>query len=224
MIRIDFVISKTVKIVSPNKGFTLMEVLIAVSLSAIIVALVAGAMNVGRSAWEKGSEKIELQQMNRLIETLFRRQLGSICFRQVLDKKNYPFGGSAQNMSFLTTASSDGGDGASLFVVSYKVEQDSDSLLYSIVLEEENFASKVVSIKKAGFDSSLDRVRRKTILRDLDNVVFSYKNVKNGQVSGWYPSWTDPDSFPSAVSIKILKKNSDYLQYVFSVDNINMID
>lgn len=218
MIRIDFAISKTVKIVSPNKGFTLMEVLIAVSLSAIIVALVAGAMNVGRSSWEKGSEKMERLQANRWVESVIRRQIGSICFRQVYGKGIYPFSGGPQFMNFLSSSSIDGGDGASLYLVTYKVEQNKETTSYKLIVGEENFAANSVAIKKDPVDGGTENRRIKVLIPESTSIKFFYTD-KTGAVKDVEGSVWDKNSnrLPSSVKIEIVDEYNQTSQILSSI-------
>ncbi|HEX7533874.1 MAG TPA: prepilin-type N-terminal cleavage/methylation domain-containing protein [Syntrophales bacterium] len=37
-----------------NRGFTLLELLIALTITAMIVAIIFGALRIGIRAWEKG--------------------------------------------------------------------------------------------------------------------------------------------------------------------------
>lgn len=204
------------KRITRDSGFTLMEVLIAVSLAAIIVAIVAGALNVGRRAWEKGSEKMEEQLTGRWLETVIRRQIGSMCFRQVLGKRPYPFEGNQGSMRFLSSASTDGGGGNSLYVITYIVEPIEGSPNVRLVAEEENLAENLVAIKKNPLDGSSENKRRRVIVAEALKIIFNYKKTE-ALKSIWTGDWPQGVTYPSAVLIDVLNIKNENTRLFISV-------
>lgn len=203
-------------------GFTLMEVLIAVSLSAVIVAIVAGAINVGRKAWEKGSARMDEQQLGRWTDSLIRRQIGSVCSRQIVGKKIYPLTGDTQYMRFVTSASSDGGSGDSLYIVAYSVVKDHDTSLYKLVIEEENFASNMVSLRPAGNGGFTDAVRRRELIAGLSGIRFAYKSSLPAKNTPWLNAWGDLERFPSAVLVELVFSEDKTSRIITSIDQIEI--
>lgn len=62
---------------SGGRGFTLMELLLAMSILAIMVTLLMGAFRVGYRAWEKGDEVVASMQRLRAVLNLVRLQLSA---------------------------------------------------------------------------------------------------------------------------------------------------
>lgn len=60
-----------------GRGFTLMELLLAMSILAIMVTLLMGAFRVGYRAWEKGDEVVAGMQRLRAVLNLVRLQLAA---------------------------------------------------------------------------------------------------------------------------------------------------
>ena len=48
-----------------GRGFTLLEVILAVSILAVIVVLATAALRIGLRAWESGQRHADLQQESR---------------------------------------------------------------------------------------------------------------------------------------------------------------
>ncbi len=61
-----------------NDGFTLLELLISLTILAVIIGLIAGAFRIGVRAWEKGERDIERRQQQRIVLDLMKRQLMSV--------------------------------------------------------------------------------------------------------------------------------------------------
>jgi general secretion pathway protein J len=65
-----------------GRGFTLLEVILAVSILAVIVVLATAALRVGLRAWESGQRRANLQQENRaLVELVSETLAGASPYR-----------------------------------------------------------------------------------------------------------------------------------------------
>ena len=58
-----------------GEGFTLIEVILAVSILAVVVLLATTALRVGLRAWEAGQRRVDLQQENRAVVELVSESL-----------------------------------------------------------------------------------------------------------------------------------------------------
>jgi general secretion pathway protein J len=65
-----------------GRGFTLLEVILAVSILAVIVVLATAALRVGLRAWESGQRRADLQQEKRaLVELVTETLAGATVYR-----------------------------------------------------------------------------------------------------------------------------------------------
>lgn len=60
-----------------SPGFTLLELLLAISIFAVVVAVLFSSFWVGIGAWEKGEAGIEFQQRKRAVSELLFREISS---------------------------------------------------------------------------------------------------------------------------------------------------
>ena len=63
--------------VEKGRGFTLLELLLAISIFAVVVAVLFSSFWVGIGAWEKGEAGIEFQQRMRAVSELLFREISS---------------------------------------------------------------------------------------------------------------------------------------------------
>jgi general secretion pathway protein J len=63
--------------VEKSRGFTLLELLLAISIFAVVVAVLFSSFWVGIGAWEKGEAGIEFQQRMRAVSELMFREISS---------------------------------------------------------------------------------------------------------------------------------------------------
>ena len=59
-----------------QRGFTLLELVLALSIVAAMLAIVFGGLRVGVRAWQRGEERTESQQHSRSLNALLAQSLG----------------------------------------------------------------------------------------------------------------------------------------------------
>ncbi len=92
----------------PERGFTLIELVLALSIVAVMVTILFGALRVGLRAWQRGEERAEtLQHMRSLTQLLEQALAGAYTFLGQSDKDTPPqvlFKGETDRLSFVTIA------------------------------------------------------------------------------------------------------------------------
>ncbi|GBC60191.1 hypothetical protein DENIS_1142 [Desulfonema ishimotonii] len=107
----------------PDRGFTLLELLISLTILGVIMVIVFGAFRVGVRAWEKGEKDLDTQQRYRSVLELMQRQLASAF---IPDQKNgggqrFGFKGDGKSLEFLSRVSLVPGNSFGLVYVRYRV-------------------------------------------------------------------------------------------------------
>jgi general secretion pathway protein J len=91
-----------------SRGFTLIEIVLAVSIVAVVVLLAASALRVGLRAWESGQRRVDQQQERRaLVELLSETLAGAFPYqgRRGLSPERFVlFEGDADGVRFVTNA------------------------------------------------------------------------------------------------------------------------
>jgi general secretion pathway protein J len=91
-----------------GRGFTLVEVMLAVSILAVIVLLATAALRVGLRAWEVGQRRVELQQEARaLVEVVGEALAGASPYEGRLGlnpERVLLFEGEPEEVRFVTSA------------------------------------------------------------------------------------------------------------------------
>jgi general secretion pathway protein J len=94
---------------SRNRGFTLVEVIVTMTILGFLLLVVYGVFSLGRSAWEKGDLIREKYQKSRVLSQLISRQVKSAVPYKVKTEKaegNYlAFEGTARGMKFVSALS-----------------------------------------------------------------------------------------------------------------------
>jgi general secretion pathway protein J len=178
-------------------GFTLLEVIISMTLLALIVGICYAAFHLGIRAVEKGEVAVVTAQRLRVATDVLIRQVKSTAAHPALiDGDTYPyFYGSPTTMSLVTDAGQLSGGGRAR--VTYRFETDPPRL----VLEESPYFD-AESLGRGTPDAT--QARSAVILDGFRSMSFQYL-LDDGSEAEWHNSWdfTENEVLPAAVRILI---------------------
>src|SRR3989338_6201961 len=88
-------------IFNPQGGFTLIELIIAITIVSMIMAIILGGMRLSIRAWEVGEGRVEVYQTGRVILERMSQEIKSI----------YPYRYEKEMLTPLSSPPSEGGGG-----------------------------------------------------------------------------------------------------------------
>jgi len=177
-------------------GFTLLEVMLAMTALAMLSAICYAAFHLGIRAVQRGEVAVVTAQRLRVASDVLIRQVKSAVPYPARndDDEVYPyFFGTPTSMTFVTAAGLDGGGG--LARVSYRLEDDPPRL----VLEESSFFN-ADGLGRKRFDP-VDP-RSAVILDGFRQLRFQYL-LNDGADTEWKNAWDgrDEELLPQAIRI-----------------------
>lgn len=181
----------------PAAGFTLLEVVLAMTSLALVVAICYGAFHLGIRAVEKGEVAVVTTQRLRVASDVIIRQIKSVVPYAVRneDEDVYPyFEGTATSMRFVTAAGLQ--SGGSLAVVEYRLEGDPPRL---VMQEGVAFSPDALGRGK------VEKGDRSTVLLDgFRSLKFEYM-LNDGADTEWRHSWDghSEEMLPAAVRLVV---------------------
>jgi general secretion pathway protein J len=200
-----------------NKGFTLLELLISMTILAMIVVIVFGAFRVGVRAWEKGENAVEGRQRQRIVLDLIRHQLASVCATPVLDREGKPirFRGDRRSMTFVSLVQLTPGAPAGPTYVRYAVRHDATDDTAGLAFYERG-TDLPDGMAGAGDPDEADFYQ---LLDGLGDIAFEYLKIRpDATESPWQESW-DPafdKGVPRAVRIMVRENSRKAPIYVIA--------
>jgi general secretion pathway protein J len=91
-----------------ERGFTLIELVLALTIVALMMTVLFGGLRVGLRAWQRGEEKAETLEHARSMTLLLEQTLGGVYpFQGRSDENSQPqvfFQGETEKVSFVTTS------------------------------------------------------------------------------------------------------------------------
>lgn len=191
--------------VKTSNGFTLLELLISMTILAVIAAIVFGALRIGSRAWEKGEADVEDQQRMRVVFDLIRHQISSAsAIKEITagDGKTFHMKGDSTSLEFLSYVPVFPGD-TGMVHVKYRVlrKEGEESGRLAFFEQEIVFSDKELEDKGADGEKDFH-----TLIPVSPDFRFEYLDpVEQGQKPEWVDRWdgTETNGLPLAVRISM---------------------
>ncbi len=192
-------------------GFTLLEMLIAVTLIAMMAVGLWAVFRMSIRSWSRGTEFIDTNQHHRSIADLVRKQMASTIgvFSPADPINNLPsnliFSGAPDNLHFVSVNSLHFMESPGLTLVTYAVKQDSTGD-FSLVEEESRYLGQPL-------DENLFTGQSKPIavFDNLTSCLFEYFDEGGNDIPAqWVRDWdaTDLRRLPAAISITMTSREA----------------
>ncbi len=186
-----------------NSGFTLLELIISITLVAIIVLIVAGAASLGYRSFSSGEKK--LNEIERLRASLIiidaQIQSGVPLTLEDGGVKQYYFVGEKDSLKFSTNHSIWGGQ-KGYVIVSYRVETDDQG-------KQRLSASEY----KVGMENQ----KETRLLEGFKEITFDYYRQDAVDEEGeWVTQWEDEEMMPTRIRLNLLW-GANSLSYIMPV-------
>jgi len=194
-------------------GFTLLEIIIAVTLVAMMAVGLWAVLRISVTSWKRGTDAIDANQKNRSILDLVKKQMTSIYgiytpFDPQSGVAPYPiFSGAETSMQFISLCSLRFQENPGLTMASYDVVRDAQGNF--MLMERE---ARYLGLEPGG-ESVADR-KEDTAITVFDNLVsFSFEYFDPGTrelPAQWVKEWSSRDTgrMPSAISMTMIAKDA----------------
>jgi prepilin-type N-terminal cleavage/methylation domain-containing protein len=194
----------------PEAGFTLLEVLVSVTLIAVMAVGLYALLRISLRSWSKGTEFIDANQSHRSMMDSVQKQISSAYPLNSppdpdLGNATYPiFSGDENNLQFLSLNSLSFLENPGLTFVSYELTQDNNGR-YLLIERETPYTGQLPE------QTTIDQVRVTSVFNNLTDFAFEYfdKGDANNSpqwVSEWNPQTTP--RFPAAVAMTMVSIDS----------------
>jgi prepilin-type N-terminal cleavage/methylation domain-containing protein len=181
-----------------RRGFTLVEVALAMSLLASVAVICYAAFHLGIRAVERGEVAVVTAQRLRVASDVLIRQVKSIVAYPACNEEEevYPyFVGTATSMAFITAAGLEGGGG--LTRVAYQLVDDPTRL---VMAEGSRFSPAMLGTARLAPPTD----RRAVLLDGFKTLHFQYM-MNDGVDTEWRDEWDsyEEEMLPAAIRVLI---------------------
>lgn len=177
-------------------GFTLLELILSISILGIMIVLLMGALRLGFRSVEAGGKKMESLERIKASFQVIDSQIQSevpLTYDENGETRPY-FKGSRDSLEFSSNYSIWEGE-KGYVVVSYRVSEGNPGKL-----------SLWASEKKVG----QEKERELTLFDQVDELGFEYFSQNPTEEKGkWVDEWTEPTLRPEKIKVHLLKGGKD---------------
>lgn len=193
-----------------HAGFTLLEMLVAVTLVAMMVVGLWAVFRISIRSWSRGTEFMDANQRHRSIMSLVRKQMASTYGLVAYTDPQQPgsgtliFSGTENNIQFISLNSLQFQESPGLTLVSYDVEQDAGGD-YALVEREARYLE---SMPEEG--SSTSGSKATPIFENLSSCFFEYFDPGNADnPPQWVREWDGQKlgKLPLALSLTMISRD-----------------
>lgn len=179
-----------------ERGFTLLELLIAMTLFLLIIVILGGALRLGFRSIDAAEKKMDVLERFRTSFGIITAQLQSSLplTHDEEGKKKYYLKGDATNLQFATNYSIWGGDRGCV-IVTYRLEAG-----------DEGQISLYASERSVGMEETQE-VR---LFDDLKALSFSYFGKEATEEDGkWTEEWPDDTRYPEQLKVNLSRDRGE---------------
>jgi general secretion pathway protein J len=190
---------------SVSSGFTLIEVIVTLTILGFIVLMVSGTFRLGLSSWEKGDSIKEDYQKIRMISQLVSRQMKSLVPYKIRTEKaegNYlAFDGKAHSIRFVSALAIKAKRPEGFVYAVYQFKEDGDKEGRLVLYEQR-------ALNRDFFEDELKEDSAMTLLGGISQVRFEYyreADEEKNRKEEWVEEWNakEEKELPKAVRMTI---------------------
>jgi len=189
--------------VGRERGFTLIELSIALVLLALMASTLYGSLSLAGTSWDRGEAKAQQTGEMRLTQDFLRRTLTSqhpLRMQKVIEKPLY-FAGTRDSLAYAAALPGRAGAGMYYFRVAVTPNGDNSRLTLARVIPD-YAAQGLPDFGSADFSVLADKVRE---------VRFSYFGRDPGAADivnpTWRDRWDDPQRLPDLIRMDVTAAN-----------------
>ena len=187
---------------SALQGFTLLELLIAITLLGLIMATLFGGLRLAARSWDAGEARVDRATHLRAVTRFLKNQLNSV-YPMRWKKSATPalaFIGEKDSIQFIGQLPSHFRVGG-LRLISFSMEAQDNSR--TLIMKSAARHTDDVDF------ASLETAEKTELMKDVEEMEFSYFGAETPEAEPkWFPRWQDPQRLPNLIKVTLKPKNS----------------
>ena len=185
-------------------GFTLLELLVAITLLSMLSVMMYGGLQFGARVWERQSEASGTQSEVLTVQDVLRREISqavTLFYRDRRQQTAVAFAGAERELIFGGPVPEALGEGGRHLI---KLYLDQGDIGENLVLAWQPFIAETASLN---FEENAET---EVLLDDVAGMAFSYFGRPNpGAPARWSKQWQSRSELPDLVKIEVIFSDDD---------------
>jgi general secretion pathway protein J len=184
-----------------QRGFTLLELLVAITLLGVLMAALFGALRLGARVWEAGEARLDASARVQVVQDFLRQQLSqTVPLAEITDDPREPgtmlFVGESDSLRFVGLLPEHLGGGASLMELALRQSEPGDA--------ESDLVLRMRPLDLMGSTPAGPEQEERVLIGGIDSLEVAYFGAGGpGEVSTWWQEWRGQRGLPSLVRMRI---------------------
>jgi general secretion pathway protein J len=181
-----------------SAGFTLLELLVAITLLGLLMAALFGGLRLGARAWEHSEERVDEVARLQVVENFLRDRLAQ-AYPLVIEDPGGParlaFEGHPDALRFMTLLPEQLGTGFAEFVITVVDHGDGRDLVVQW---------RRVDDPSNPLESTEEEPQTKVLLERIEALELAYYGaLDRGARASWQEQWLEAQALPDLVRVRI---------------------
>lgn len=196
-------------LLSGSLGFTLLELMISLTIVGLILVIVFGALRIGVRAWEKGEKDVDIHQRERVVLNLVKAQIASVSAAAITGKEadQFRFKGEAQSVSFISDLPIIPTNKSGMVYVKYMIERADRRKGYKLMVYEKSlaFIDKEKKMKDPDESEFFDLI---PAARDIKFEYLQYPESDQDPPE-WQESWDSEKNQGNPIAVRLVLQQDE---------------
>lgn len=191
------------------QGFTLVELLIAMTLVGMMLVILFSGLRLSTRSWEAAEQKLEVVEKQRVIEGLFRRQIREqklLFFNAPEQGRVMTFAGTPETMQFVAPLLTRLGLGG-LYWITFEVVREGGKP--HLIMSWRPYRPE---------GQEVEGRERELLLEAVEEIAFSYFGKEAvGEAPEWHDRWEDTQRPPQLVRLQVRTQEAEWPELVAAI-------
>jgi general secretion pathway protein J len=184
-----------------QRGFTLLELLVAITLLGVLMAALLGALRLGARVWETGEVRLDASARLQVVQDFLRQQLGqTVPLTEMTDEPGASpamlFAGTSESLRFVSLLPAHLGGGATLMELALRPRARGD--------EAGDLVLRMRPLQLTDDGLAPGETEERVLIEAIESLEVAYFGAeREGAAPTGWQEWQDQRALPALIRMRV---------------------
>ena len=184
-----------------QRGFTLLELLVAITLLGVLMAALLGALRLGARVWETGEARLDASTRLQVVQEFLRQQLGqTVPLTEITDEPGASpamlFVGTSEGLRFVSLLPAHLGGGARLMELALRPHARGG--------EPRDLVLRMRPLQLTDDGPGPGETEERVLIEAIESLEVAYFGAeRDGAAPTWWQEWQEQRTLPALVRMRV---------------------